>query len=634
MLDRMRRHKAWLNWTLVLVVAAFIWFYVPDFFDQGQAGTVNEVVATVGDQQITAGAFRTAYQNQLEAYRRAYGGNINEQLMKQLGIDQQILQQMIDERAAVAEARRLGLKVSDQEVAARIFAMPAFQQNGQFAGEEVYEQVLRMQRPPLTKSEFEENLRRALLVDKLRGTVTDWIAVSDEEIDREYVRRNDKVKVELVTFSADTMRDQVTVSDADVASYFESHKENYRTGEKRKIRFLLVDADALKSKIVVPPGDVERYYRDNIQQFSTPEQVRASHILLKTEGKDDEAVKAKAEEILKEVKAGKDFAALAKKYSEDEASASQGGDLDYFGRGRMVKEFEDKAFELEPGQVSDLVKTPFGYHIIKVIDKKPATTRPFAEVQQQIADQLAYERAQERASTIASEIEKAVSSPDDLAKAAQQHGLKVEESGFFTKDEPIMGLGPVPEVTERAFTVQDGTVTGPIRSARGPVFFTVVGRQDSKLPALAEVKDRVKDDLVRERARELSKTRAASLAAEFKKNFAGAAKSAKLDVKSTEYVARGTAWPGIGASPALDQAVFALPQGGVSDPVVTDNGTVIARVVEKEEATPDEVAAGRDALRAELLNERRGRFFSAYMMKARDRMKTSINQDSLKRVVS
>ena len=143
MLDRMRRHKAWLNWTLVLVVAAFIWFYVPDFFDHGQAGTVNEVVATVGGQQITAGAFRTAYQNQLEAYRRAYGGNINEQLMRQLGIDQQILQQLIDERAAVAEAKRLGLKVSDQEVAARIFAMPAFQQNGQFAGEQVYEQVLK-----------------------------------------------------------------------------------------------------------------------------------------------------------------------------------------------------------------------------------------------------------------------------------------------------------------------------------------------------------------------------------------------------------------------------------------------------------------------------------------------------------
>jgi peptidyl-prolyl cis-trans isomerase D len=634
MLDRMRRHKAWLNWTLVLVVAAFIWFYVPDFFDRGQAGTLNEVVATVGNEEITAGAFRTAYQMQLQAYQRAYGGNINEQLMRQLGIDQQILQQMIDERAAVAEAERLGLAVSDQEVAGRIFAMPAFQQNGQFAGEQVYEQVLRMQRPPLTKAEFEENLRRALLVDKLRSAVTDWIALSDADVDREYVRRNEKVKVELVTFSADTVRDQVTVADADLAPYFDAHKEQYRVGEKRKIRYLLVDADALKSKVVVAPGDVERSYRENIQQYSTPEQVRASHILLKTEGKDEAAVKAQAEEILKQVKAGGDFAALATKYSEDEASAKQGGDLDYFGRGRMVKEFEEKAFALEPGQVSDLVKTPFGFHIIKVVDKKPAATKAFAEVQQQIADQLAYERAQERASTIGSAIEKAVSSPADLDKAAQQHGLKVEESGFFEKDEPIMNLGPAPEITERAFTVQEGTVAGPIRSGRGPVFFTVVGKQESRLPALADVKDRVRDDLVRERARELSKTKAASLAPQFKANFAAAAKTAKLDPQTTELVARGTTWPGFGANAALDAAVFSLPKGGVSDPIPTENGTVIARVVEKQEVKPEDVADGRDTLRTEILNERRSRFFSAYMVKARDHIKTSINQESLKRVVS
>ena len=402
MLDRMRRHKGWLKWSLALVVLAFIVFYIPDFLDQGSGGPPpNEEVARVGDERITAAAFRRAYYSQLEAYRRAYGGSMNEELLRQMGIERQILQQLIDERAAMAEAQRLGLTVTDQEVAQRIYTMPAFQDNGTFAGRQVYEQVLRMQRPPLTTAEFEDNLRRALLVEKLRAAVTDWVAVSDAEIEREYRRRNEKVKLDLVVFSADQLRNEMKVSDSELAAYFEKNKERYRIGETRKIKYLLVDVDALKAKTVVPPGDVERSYQQNLAQYQTPEQVRASHILLETAGKDEAAVRAEAERLLKQVKDGADFAALAKKHSADEASAAQGGDLDYFGRGRMVKEFDDVAFSLEPGTVSDLVKTQFGFHIIKVVDKKPATTRPLEEVRAQIADQLAYERAQAQAAELA-----------------------------------------------------------------------------------------------------------------------------------------------------------------------------------------------------------------------------------------
>ena len=195
MLDRMRRHRGWLKWSLALVVLAFIFFYIPDFLQTHDAAAPNAVVARVGDQEITAAAFRRAYLSQLQSYQRAYGGSINEQLLRQMGIEKQILQQLIDERAAIAEARRLGLTVSDAEVDQRIYLIPAFQQNGQFAGPQVYEQVLRMQRPPLTTEEFEENLRSALLVEKLRAAVTDWVAVSDAELEREYRRRNEKVKL-------------------------------------------------------------------------------------------------------------------------------------------------------------------------------------------------------------------------------------------------------------------------------------------------------------------------------------------------------------------------------------------------------------------------------------------------------
>jgi peptidyl-prolyl cis-trans isomerase D len=632
MLDRMRRHRGWLKWSLALVVLAFIVFYIPDFLRQGDtSASPNAVVARVGGQEITAATFRRAYQSQLQEYQRRYGGSINEQLLRQMGIDRQILQQLIDERAAIAEAQRLGLTVTDAELAHRISVIPAFQQGGQFIGHDIYEQVLRRQR--LTPEEFEENLRSALLAEKLRAAVTDWVAVSEADLEREYRRRNEKVKLELVVFTPETAQKDVNVSDAEVNAEFDKHKDRYRIPEKRKIRYLLVDTDAVKAKVVIPPGDVERYYQQNVQQYSTPEQVRASHILLKAEGKDDAAVKAQAESILTQVKAGADFAELAKKISQDEASAANGGDLDYFGRGRMVKEFEEAAFSLAPGSISDLVKTQYGYHIIKVVDKKPAATRPFEEVRQQIADQLAYERAQTQVSELATTLASNIKSPADLDTVAKARGLSVQDSAFFSKDEPINTLGPAPEVASEAFLMKEGAVAGPLRVPRGQVFFALTGKQDARIPKLDEVKDRVRADAAREKARDASRQRAESLAAEFKANFAGAAKKAGLPVKTTELIPRGSPLPDVGVSAAVDAAVFGLPVGSVTAPIATDAGTVVARVAERQDVTPQELTTARDGLRAELLNEQRTRFFGAYMGKARERLKTSINEENVRRVI-
>jgi peptidyl-prolyl cis-trans isomerase D len=457
------------------------------------------------------------------------------------------------------------------------------------------------------------------------------MTVSDADVAAEFKRRNEKVKVELVVLSADKLRSQVTVSDQEIAAWFDAHKESYRVGEKRKIKYLLLDMDQLRAKAILAPGDVEKYYRENQQEFTTPEQVRASHILIKGDGKDDAAARAKAEDVLKQARGGADFAALAKKYSEDEGSAKNGGDLDYFGRGRMAKEFEDAAFALQPGQISDVVKSPFGYHIIKLVDRRPAITKSLPDVRQQITERLATERAQADAATLAAQIAAELKTPADLDRVGAQRKLPVQESGFFLRDEPVMGLGPVPEITDQAFTLAQGTVAGPVTTARGVVFFTVSGTQPSRLPQLAEVKDKVKDDVTLQKARDLTKARAASLAASLSAgDFDKAAKAAGVDVKSTEMVTRGTAWPNVGISPALDQAVFALPVGGVTAPVTTDAATVIAKVVERQEVKPEDLAMAREGLRQELENDRRSRFFGAYMTKARDRMKIEVDQDVLR----
>jgi peptidyl-prolyl cis-trans isomerase D len=636
MLDRMRRHRNWLKWSLALVCLAFVLFYIPDFLQGTDAGAAaTDTVAVVNGREIRADEFRRAYQAQLQAYRSAYGGQMSEQLLKQLGIDQQILQQLVDERAALTEAERAGVQVSDAEVAQRIYSIPAFQENGAFIGETRYRQLLASQSPPLSPAEFEESVRRSLVLEKLRAAVTDWLSVSDKELQQEYRRRNDKVKLEVVAFNADSYRPDVTATDEEIASYFDAHKADFRIPEKRKVKYVLVDVDALRSKVNVTPADLTAAYNENISEFTTPEQVRASHILLKTEGKDEAAVRQKAEEILKEARGGADFAELAKKYSEDDSNAKNGGDLDYFGRGRMVPEFDAAAFAMEPGQISDLVKTQFGFHIIKLTDKKPATTRPLEEVKQQLTDQIQTERAQQHAADMAARLESQIRTPGDLERVAREQGLQVQETGFFARDEPVLGVGAAPEMTSRAFAMNEGEVSPTLRTGRGFVIETVTGKQDSYVPKLDEVKDKVRDAVVKDKAVEVAKQKAAEAGVKLKAaaDFDKAAKAAGIEPKTTELITRDAPLPDLGVAPEVMDAVFNLPQGAVSDVLTTPNGAAVVKVLEKAQTTDADFASNKDTFRTEILDDRRNRFFSAYMVKAKQKMNIQVNREALARAI-
>ena len=636
MLDRMRRHRNWLKWSLAIVVLAFILLYIPDFLRDPAAGAgANDVVATVDGREITVDRFRRVYGQQMQAYRSAYGANMDQRLLKQLGIDQRIVQQMIEEEAALAEARRLKISATDEEVRERILSLPAFQENGQFIGDARYRQLLNMQVPPMRPDEFEEQVRRGITVEKLQGALTDWISVSDAEVEAEFKRRNEKVKLAVVSIAGDTLREGIQVSDAELAAHFESKKDFYRIPEKRKIRYALVDLQAIRQRTPVTEQDVQRSYEDNQQQYSTPEQVRASHILFETQGKDEAVVKKKAEEVLAKAKGGADFAKLATEHTDEEAGKSKGGDLDFFARGQMVPEFDQAAFALPVGQISDLVKTQYGFHIIKVTDKRAATTRPLTEVHAQIEDQLKWERAQTEAQRIVDAIEPKLKAPGDLETIAKGQGLTVSESALFSREEPIAGLGMAPAVAERAFELKDGEVSEAIRTPQGFAFITVTGRQDAYIPQLDEVKARVRDDVLKVKAAEAARQRAEALAPKLKSgDFTAAAKAAGIEVKTTELIARGAPVADAGVSPAIDAAAFALPAGGVSDAIVTDNGAAVVKVLERQDPRPEELASGRDTLRTELVNERRNRFYASYMSKARERMTVNVNRAVLAQLIS
>jgi len=637
MLDRMRRHKGWLKWSLGLVVVTFIMLYIPSFLGpQGGGIASNDVVAAVEGRQITVGEFRQLYYQQLQAYRNAYGGNMSEEVLRQMGIDQRLLAQMIDNEAALAEAARLGIRASDAELRERILSMPEFQENGRFIGDARYRQVLQLQNPPMRPAEFEDQLRKSLIISKLHAALTDWITVSGPEVDAEYRRRNDKVKIEIVSFPAEKFREGITGTEQDLASFFEANQEKYRVPEKRRIKHVLIDMQAMEKQMVVSEADVKRYYEDNLDQFSTPEQIRASHILFKTEGKDEAAVRKLAEEVLQKARNGDDFAALAKQYSEDEGSAQNGGDLGFFGKGAMVPEFEQAAFALQPGQISDLIKTQYGFHIIKVTETKPAVTQPLDQVKAQIEQQLKLERAQAQATRVADQVSAEIKQASDLEQVANAHGLQEAESGYFARDEPIAGIGFAPEVNAWAFQLTDSQVSPPIRTSQGFAIITVTGRQDPYLPKLDEVKDKVREDLIVDKAVQAARAQAAVLADAASKtgDLVKAAKTAGLEAKTSELVARGAALPDVGVNPKVDEVAFSLKPGSVSQPIETSSSAVVIKVLERTEATDAEVAAGREALHREMLTQRRDRFFGAYMTKAKQQMRIDVNREALQRVVA
>jgi peptidyl-prolyl cis-trans isomerase D len=633
MLNSMRRHQFWLKWSLAAVVVTFVWFYIP-VIGRSATGGPEDTIASVEGQDITIREFQRQLNQRMQMFRGS--NNISPQMLKQLGIDQQVLQEMLDERATIAEAQRRGLTVTDAEVREAIMHLPGLQENGQFVGEDRYRALLRMQRPPMTPNDFEDILRRELMRDKLQQAVTGWITVSNSDVETEYRRRNEKVKLEVVAFSADAFRQGLTATDDELQKQFDANKDKYRIGEKRKIRYILVDSAALRAKIVPTPAEIEQHYQQNIEQHSTPEQVHALHILLKTEGKDEAAVRKQAEDVLKQAKGGADFGELAKKYSEDEGSKDKGGDLNFFGHGQMVAEFDTAAFALAPGQISDLVKSQFGFHIIKVLEKKAATTTPLALVKDQISEQLKFERANAQAQQLSAKIAGEVKVPADLDKVAKQEGLVVKESNLFTRDEPISDLGPSPQVANEAFTLKDGQVSDAIRLPQGYAFVTVTGKQDSYIPKIEVVKEKVRADVITRKAIDAAKAKAVELAAKLKSapDFAKAAKEAGREVKTTEMVARGAVIPDAGVSPDVDKVVFAMPTGGISDPITTNTGAVIVRVADKTAVTPAELSTAKDSTRKQMISERQNRFFSSYMERAKEKMKIEIYRETLQRATA
>ena len=488
----------------LLVLALSMLTYLIPGFGSSTDSSSGQVIAEIGKDTLTT----------LDAergLRRALQSRQMPPELAQLYVPQ-IIDQMISERALAYEAQRLGFDVSKTELADAIqTAIPQLFPNGQFAGKEAYANFLSQQNTSIP--EFEDNMRKQMLLTKLRDLALQGVIVTPAEVEKEYRRKNYKVKLEFVAISTDKLKSQVSVTDQQIQEFYSKNAAQFRTPEKRSFDMLVADPAKIAEAITIPDAELLRAYNANLDRFRMPERVKVRHILLKTTEKppaEIPKIQAKAEDLLKQLKAGADFATLAKKNSEDPGSAEKGGDLGWIARGQTVKNFEDTAFSLKPNELSGVIKTEYGFHIIQVLEKEPARVKPFSEVKNDLADDRKKQMVNDREQTMADQARAAlVKAPLDGEKIAAQLGAEFYKVDKVSPGDPIPQIGVNKEFEEALSSLKRGEVS-PVLQAPGNklVVVAVTDVVPSGQAPLSEVAGKIRQSLTDTKVLELLSQRA------------------------------------------------------------------------------------------------------------------------------
>jgi peptidyl-prolyl cis-trans isomerase D len=641
MLKVMRNQFKNLKWILWFVVFVFVLLIFVDWgMGRGSSrGSMDGVAAKIGKATITEAQFVKEMRNTEQRFRSMYGEQFD-RLRDQLDIPTITMQSLIDRQLLLAQAATLGLEVSDKELLEEITSYPAFQRSdGQFVGDELYARILRSNQ--MSPEEFEEALRRDLVVGKLQQAMAAGIVISDAEVEREYQRRNDTASADLLFVGLDRGLERAVVTDDEARAYFDAHQDRFTHPDQWKLHYLLVDAFRLRRTVTVADAQVEEYYKSHLNEFAKDEQVRARHILIKPKSLDDagwrEAQTRVRELAVRAQLPNADFPALARELSDDEGTKSSGGDLGWFGKGRMVKEFEDAVFSLQDGQVSGPVKSQFGYHVIKLEGRQPSGARPLEEVRSQVRDKLAEGLADaegsRRATALKEKIDGGKLSSEEQWRALADDVVTSNVTPWFGKGEPIPGLGRDPELLSEATAAKEGFVGGPRRSGRGWVVYRVAQVRPEGTAPFEEAKDEAREAAKRGKAlevvrAELEAKRGSLLVADLE---AQAPALGGTFQRLTDH-RRGAAMPAVGISDQLEDAIFATPVQSLTPLVVIgERGVALARVTAKKAADTATLASEKATLRQAMVQDQLEKLLASVLSEAKRENPVTINNQVVDR---
>jgi len=485
---------------IVVIILVFI-FWLPQMGGDGGSGTV----AVVNDEPISVREFQRRYDDLLAQYRDQMGGVIPPELLEALGVREQVVNQLIQERLLLQSAVQTGLPVTRDEVRQAVHAMGEFSENGYFSLD-IYRQTLARAR--IGVQEYEAGIRTDLQRRKIVEHLVSFARVGESEVRERFHRDHDQVRLSYLRLAAADFRAGISPTEEELSEYYEANAERYRGEARLRLDYLLFSPDS-DSSLVVAEEQIAAYYQENHDQFNFPEQRRARHILIRSGAADSpelrESRRSQLQEVLEQARAGRDFVELALLYSED-ATAADGGDLGYFSRGEMVGPIEEAAFALQPGEISGIVETSFGFHLVKLEEIKPARRISLDEARQDIAQKLRVERGRQLAFARAGDVYEEVLTSGSLARGAEATGEQVRSTAMFKRSLPPAELARRQELVVAAFRLNQGELSSIVPTGDGGyAILFVPEREEPRIPALAEIRARVAEDFINARAREAAR---------------------------------------------------------------------------------------------------------------------------------
>lgn len=630
MLRQMRNLFSYLKWILMIIVIMFLWWVFVPGGSAPPASRNSGWAANVNGEAISIASFQNAAR-QLDARYRNLLGDQYDQRRGVIRIGIPTINALIDEELVHQEALSQGIRVTDRELAEMIRSHPAFQENGRFIGNEAYQ--ARLSRGQPNRSQFEEGLRRELVIQKFRGLVQDGVEVRDEEVEQEFLQRNERLIVDYLIADRAALAGGTDPGEIEVARYYSEHPEQYSRGEGRTGLYVLFTARELAESQEVTEIEVRNVYdRDRDTRYTRPEQRLASHILFRLDGgattEQIEETERKARDVLQEARSGGEFSDLARDHSDDVTSAAVGGSLGWFGHGSMVKEFEEAAFALEIGGVSDLVRTSFGFHIIKLFDSREGKTESYAEVHDQLLQEIRLNKARSEVLKRSTEFA-AAASGGRLEEAARARDLNVSETGTVRLGDALPGVAASQSVTARMMSLDVGEVSESIPAPAGQVIVQVTGIAPPEPQPLEQIRARVVSDLQNEKA--LERVKEALEAVREKGDITALGRHLGTEVKTEEDLARGAVPPGVPSNPEITRQLRNLPAGTLGSPVATPQGFVVLSVRERRQ-NREEMESQRDSIENNLTSQKRDRLYRALLLRLRERSRIEINEPIITQV--
>jgi peptidyl-prolyl cis-trans isomerase D len=633
MLHFLRRNKnSKLVWAgLAIIIGVFTFWGI----GVGVSGETVSTIATVDGRPIEQIQVQRAERNLHEAYREALKEQFTPEMRERLNIRQRAIDSLIDREVLLEHAEALGIATSDQELRDEIAGNPAFQIDGRFS-RDGYIRALRY--AGYTPADFEEGLRSEILIQRLNAVIADGVSVSDTAVRDEILTKEQKVSIGYVKVKASEFTMEVPVDEEILRKSYDAHRDRYQDPERVRIELIAYGADQFP---VDAPTEEEiaTYYEENrTTQFTQPLELRARHILIKAGQDADEATRAEArkqaEEIEKQLRDGADFAKLAREKSQDEGSAKSGGDLGFFGKGRMVKPFEEAALALAPGETSGVVETPFGFHVIRVEEKREEREKPLDEVREEVVKALTGEKTRAAAQAAAAEDRAAWQAGAAPAELAAARGLELETPEPLARNDSIAPVGRSLPLMSDLFALEAGGLTEPV-DANGT---WVVARVVEKIPQTPKefeaVRDQVETAYRLDQGTLLAKAAASKLLEEAKAagTLEGVAVKSKRDFAKSDPVTRAGGYiPGIGASNEVKDAAFKLNESSrLPDDVYQVAGDwVILEFAELDSPSDEEIAKQMKSVRDKMVQARRQSVFSRYLAGLKQKATVSINVQKL-----